>query len=416
MTEPTSALTFDDLILVVAEQLGVAYYGADGTEAAQIPTDTYLLDRCKRYVQDGIRMFIADSPPAGWRWQRPLASVDIWATAGLAMPTSDTGGNLATGVHADDVTTVTAASSQFLASHADQVLSVRGHGLFTIDAYVSGTQVTLTAETDYSWTGSKSISVVDPTDEPTVTGAYSGVTELTTITASENTFFQSTEGATMYVTDETDGITLATYVSAVAMTVAGDVSWDGAKTFSVPSDGTYAMPADFGGEYIGEITYAAGSNLGTGINWSSELEIRRLRENWNDTSSSPYHAAVRRNQSNSRRWDLLVYPTPSSTHQVRFPYLAYFDSMVELTEVHPAGFAHDETVKAAILAQAEHQGEDVLASRMQYYRDIALPNSFKVDLRSAPKYLGYNGNWRGSSVPLGDFRQFQRRPNVPYRS
>ena len=269
MAEPTSVLTYDDLILVVAEQLGVAYYGDAGDEIAQVPTDLYTLDKCKRYVLDGLRMLMADAPPSGWRWQRPIAQVDIWTNVGLAMPTSSTGGNLATGVHAEDVTTVTLASANFTSADEDKVLAVRGHGLFTIDAYVSATQVTLTSGTDYSWAGSKAVSVVDPTGAITATAAYSEETELTTVTASERVFYASTEGKTLYATDEEDGITLTTYSSDTIMTLAGDSSWDGSKTFSVPNEGSYALPQTFGGEYVGEITYAAGSNLGAddGRSW-----------------------------------------------------------------------------------------------------------------------------------------------------
>jgi hypothetical protein len=38
MSEPTSVLTFSDLILEVAYKLGIAYYGAAGDGAAQVPT------------------------------------------------------------------------------------------------------------------------------------------------------------------------------------------------------------------------------------------------------------------------------------------------------------------------------------------------------------------------------------------
>jgi len=415
MVEPTTALTYGDLILVVAEQLGVAYYGAAGDEAAQSPVDVYTLDKCKRYVQDGIRMFMADSPPNGWRWQRPLISVDIWQDLGISMPTNTQGSNVATAVYAGGVTTVTATSDSFSAAMADQVIAVKGHGVFTIDAYVSATEVTLTSGTDYSWSGSKAFAVSDPTDADTATATYSAITELTTVTAAAGTFFSSTENSVMYVTDEDGGVTLATYSSDTVMTAAGDVSWVGSKTFSLPSNGIYMMPQNFAGEAIGEPTYVAGSNLGVPISWIHELEIRRMRENGNGASGNPYYAAIRRDASSSRRWNLMVYPNSGGTYQVEFPCLIYFDAITETTAVHPAGFAHDEAVKAASLAQAELQGEDVLSNRMQYYRDIMLPNSWKIDARSAPRNLGYCGNPGSVRLPLRDLRQYYRRPNVSFR-
>lgn len=56
-TNPTLSYTFDDLILRVAEYLGVADYSG-GTAA--IPTDAHDLDVCKRCVNDGYARFITD--------------------------------------------------------------------------------------------------------------------------------------------------------------------------------------------------------------------------------------------------------------------------------------------------------------------------------------------------------------------
>ena len=55
MSTPTLGLTFEDMILRVAEYLGVASY-ADTTAA--IPTDTHDLDMCKRLVNDGYAQFL----------------------------------------------------------------------------------------------------------------------------------------------------------------------------------------------------------------------------------------------------------------------------------------------------------------------------------------------------------------------
>lgn len=311
MAEPTSALTYSDLILAVAEQLGVAYYGAAGVGAAQIPIDAYELDRCKRFVQDGIRMFIADSPPAGWRWQRPLASVVLWADIAQ-------------------------------------------------DAAV------------------------------TVTGAVYAAPS-TTITASAATFYPSMVGATIVIAT-VGSFVISSYTSSTVVVVTGDASAAAADVFSMTSGGVFAMPQTFGGETLGDLTYAAGSNNGTTLRWCNELEIRRYRESGNGSSGTPFLAAIRRNQTNSRRWDLVAYPTPSADETVEFPYLIYFDVISALTDMHVAGFAHDESVKWAAKSQAEMQGEDAMAGATEYYRKISLPNSWKTDLRSAPRRLGYCGS------------------------
>jgi hypothetical protein len=73
----TNAYTFEDLIIEVAEFMGVAYYGADGDEAAQVPTDAHDLDKIERLVNQGVSHFINDAPQEGWRWQRPILSITI---------------------------------------------------------------------------------------------------------------------------------------------------------------------------------------------------------------------------------------------------------------------------------------------------------------------------------------------------
>ena len=76
MAEPTSIWTFYDLRLRTAELAGVAYYGSDGAQRALIPIDDVnTFDKCKRIVNDGIRMFIAGAPPLGWRWKNRIQSV-----------------------------------------------------------------------------------------------------------------------------------------------------------------------------------------------------------------------------------------------------------------------------------------------------------------------------------------------------
>ena len=199
------------------------------------------------------------------------------------------------------------------------------------------------------------------------------------------------------------------------MTVQGDFHWAGSKTFNLSSQGLYSLPQNFGGQVAGEITYQAGSNRGVPINWIGELEIRRMRENWNSVSGNPYYAAVRRNNVDSRRWDLFIYPNTGGTYRVEFPYIIYFDKITNLTDMHVAGFQHDETVKWAARCQAEMQGEDAMAGSTEYYRKIALLNSYKIDAMSATRRLGYNGNPRSTTVALRDFRQYFRRPTVNYR-
>ncbi|MCK5608883.1 hypothetical protein KAR91_43825 [Candidatus Pacearchaeota archaeon] len=72
-SEPSGATTMQDLMLRVAEKLGIAEYTSTGV--IHIPVDQYNLKLCKRYINNGIRMFMADAPRKGWRWMRRLMTV-----------------------------------------------------------------------------------------------------------------------------------------------------------------------------------------------------------------------------------------------------------------------------------------------------------------------------------------------------
>lgn len=81
--EPTSVLDFGDLLLEVAREMGVAYYGENGDEVVQIPINSHDLAECKRHVNNGLRMFFADAPDTGWRFARPIFGLDIYGDVAI---------------------------------------------------------------------------------------------------------------------------------------------------------------------------------------------------------------------------------------------------------------------------------------------------------------------------------------------
>lgn len=75
MTAPTSILTTADLVRDVAELLDIAWFGADGQNATLVPMNRHNLEKCLKYVNDGIRRFIQYSPKEGWRWRKRKMSI-----------------------------------------------------------------------------------------------------------------------------------------------------------------------------------------------------------------------------------------------------------------------------------------------------------------------------------------------------
>lgn len=136
--EASSALTFSDLLLEIGRKMGVAYYGDDGTEAAQVPVDDHDLAECKRHANSAIRMFIADAPPSGWRWVKPTATVYIWPSL-----TIDAAKTLTSGTYdfANDQTLVTANAAVFYESMEEKTIAATVGGNLVIKTYVSSTQV-----------------------------------------------------------------------------------------------------------------------------------------------------------------------------------------------------------------------------------------------------------------------------------
>jgi hypothetical protein len=142
MAEPNSILTFSDLIIEVAYMLGIAYYGSDGTQAAQVPVDAHDLDLCKRIVNDAIRMFVADQPENGWRWTRQLLSVDLWQDL-----TDNTANKITSATYnaGTNLTTLTVATASFYPSMELKTISfTSGAASFSISGYISTTSITVT--------------------------------------------------------------------------------------------------------------------------------------------------------------------------------------------------------------------------------------------------------------------------------
>lgn len=138
MAQPTAALSFGDLVLEVAHAGSFAYYGADGTEPAQVPVNAHDLAEAKRLANNAIRMFIGDAPPQGWRWLRPTREVVLWADLAQSPARTVTGGAYNAG---DDETPVTANDAQFFPSMELHTLVIDGVGSFRVKRYVSATQV-----------------------------------------------------------------------------------------------------------------------------------------------------------------------------------------------------------------------------------------------------------------------------------
>jgi len=243
---------------------------------------------------------------------------------------------------------------------------------------------------------------------------------LTTLNATEDSFYESMEGRTLTLTGVGDFV-ISHYVSATQVKVLGDATGAGVAgvTWSITANGDYTLPRTFGGQYDGTPTYAADSNQGVQPSWSDETSIRQWRENRTNETGDPYWIAIRVMNAVfdvRRRWELMTHPVPDEVRSIEFPFDLHFDELVDLDEVPPLPFLHDETVKAACLAVAEKDGEDAVGKEWEYYTKC-LNNSYRIDARGYSKSLGRFENPRGVSrtAALRAFRRdLYQRPTVTY--
>jgi hypothetical protein len=422
MAEPTSALTFEDLILLVAREAGIAYYGASGNEPAMIPVDEHDLDLCVKIVNDAINMFISDAPPKGWRWMRRIMSVTLTATR--ITGTADSA----------SATTIVDAT---LADDYDTDDDLNGYWCYILTGTGAGSYAQIT---DYDATVAPgTVTVADWLDE------------------------QGNPGGT-------DPGVGSTFAITPVETVGGDIA-------------RYPLEENFGGTVDGQIKYASDSAHSAQIEWCDESTIRALRAVAVQTGY-PSLAAIRPIEPKSggygptRRWELIVDPQPVAADILEFPYTLFFDKLrlvggvssgggvttlidstfakyypddyfigwkcyifsgtaknaraivtdftgntftitvanwlgiddsadagedptdstnsayylVPRANLHPAGYRFDEAIKSACLAQAEMQIEDVSAGYAAKYQQKDLPNAWKIDIRSAPRKLYPKGN------------------------
>jgi len=413
MAEPTSAYSFYDLILRVAKEAGIAYYGSSGNERAMIPIDASDLELIKDVVNDGIKMFIEDAPANGWRWMRRIANISI------------TGTRITGTADSADSTTIVDATLGDTYDTDDELV---GYYCYILTGTGAGSYAKITGYTASTGT----VDVADWLDQ------------------------YGNAGGTDPTTDDTFAITSVE-------TVGGDIA-------------RYPLPENFAGEINGRIEYAADSNHATPIEWVDESLIRAYRS-ITVNSGYPLRAAVRPLEyingefGPKRRWELILDPKPNSSEVLTFPYTLHFDSMrleagdasagdsTSLTDddlanlypddyfngwiiriisgtgknsyaivtgytgssgkfavadwlaidgstggtdpssnsiyyvepasnLHPAGFGFDEAVLAACMAKAEMEIEDVTAGWVQTYLQKALLKAYQKDARTAPRSLG----------------------------
>ncbi len=160
----------------------------------------------------------------------------------------------------------------------------------------------------------------------------------------------------------------------------------------------YHMPDGFYGSLIGWFTYAQGESR-VRIERVPEVRIRELRAG-SDASGTPSAGAIRPIPSkigdeSVGRWELVVWPTPSSSSVITGVARLYPNKLIEDGDRLNCGFIFDEAALAAMLAEAERTKEDSTGEQEAHWAQ-ALVRAVAIDQQGTPRRLGgYGGGDTG---------------------
>ena len=332
MAEPSGASTISDLMLRVAEKLGVAEYTSAGQ--IHVPVDPYNFNLCKRYIQNGIRMFMADAPVKGWRWMRRLMTV-----------TFDAEGD------GDDNIAADAARYKLAENFGGTV-----DGPIEYDADTS-------VGTNIEWCDESVIrarrSIAVNTGIPTLAAIrpYQPTSEVLSATRQWEMIVDPAPGSAYVVK-----FPYTLHFDEVRM--EGGTATNGAATAISNSGLANLYPDDTYKDW--RVTVIAGTGQGATAIVTSYVG-----------ADGEFFVAD---------WLLSDGTTPAATNPA-----AGSKYIVEpVANLNPAGHQFDDAIETACLARTEMESQDEHFDTFwsDYYHKKALPNAFKVDQRSAPRKLG----------------------------
>ncbi|KKL49321.1 hypothetical protein LCGC14_2316690, partial [marine sediment metagenome] len=368
MSEVTSALGFDGIILRIAREAGVAYHGVLGKNKAVVPVNRYDLTECIEIANDGIRRFIADSPPKGWKWQSRILSLALKSsrvsgTVDSASTTTIVDATLATAsgiVDSASATTIVDATLSATYTSDDDlngkycyILTGTGAGSYAaITDYTAATGTITVAD----WLTSRGLpGGTDPVGTDTFAisdykvqigdycyitagtgkGSWAIITAFTGATGTVTVADWLTEQGNPAGTDPTAG---SSFAITQVETIGGDIA-------------RYPLPEYFSGEIDGQIRYEKDSNHGSPIDWRDESFIRSHRS-ISVISGYPRYAAIRQLEHGitfgpKRRFEIIFDPEPSADEVVEFPYTAHFNDL-QLESAAVTTFSSEVTTCSAL--------------------------------------------------------------------
>ena len=155
---------------------------------------------------------------------------------------------------------------------------------------------------------------------------------------------------------------------------------------TVASTNAYTMPADFNGELLGDITYAAGVAQ-THIHPINNDRMRDLiADTPVGTTGPPQYVSIQpvTNSGTARQtWQAMFYPTPDQVYVLGFQYVT-IPVRLTASAPYPLGSVdHAETILASCLAVAEERMKPEGQTLRERYK-VRLTASLQIDSRAKP--------------------------------
>ncbi len=410
MGEPTSALSFEDLVIRVAELLSIADY--DTTDESMIipVTSKYEFELCVRIVNNAIRMFIADAPPKGWRWMKRIHSltmaVTYTGTATSGGATTLVNSSIASS-YADDFFTaysiyITAGTG--IGESATVTDYTGSSGTFTFAALSGGS----TPDTTTKYTIAKSTLAINgdgaryllPEDfggtvdgKITYQAGSAHGTQISWVDEARVRDFRSTTIQSGYPT-----WAATRPYSPTSPTIATSRRWEVMFEPRPASIQTVLFPYTM---HFNKLQMRGGTSTGassTTIVDSSRHEPDDYFNSWVVTiihGTGKYsYATVTDYTGSTGTFTVADWLDESGGAAGTDPTSGALYIVQPAANVHPAGFRFDNVIEAACKARAQMDTGDAGTNWIQEYRQVALPEAHRLDARSAPRTLGQMTNGR----------------------
>lgn len=415
MSEPTSTLSFEDLVKRIAELLEIADWDTtDGTLLVPV-TDKYDLEQCVRYANNAIRMFIADAPPKGWRWMNRIHS--------LAMAITYTG--TATGGSG-----TTLVDSGIADSHDDDFFN--GYDIHITAGTGIGESAAITDYTGAS--GTFTFAALSGASTPDTTSQYSIAKSTDAIDGDgsrymlpEN-FGGDVKGKITYVASSAHGTrinwcdeawirewrstTVQTGYSVLAAirpysptssTIATNRRWEIMFEPRPATIQTVEFPYTM---HFNELQLRGGTATSASATTIADTSRHEPDDFFNDWVVKCIHgtgkysyATVTDYTGATGSFTVADWLDESGGAGGTDPVSGDRYIVQPAANIHPAGFQFDNAIEAACKARAQIETADVGDNWIQEYRQVALPEAHRLDGRSAPRRLG----------PLTNERRTRRR-------